>query len=156
MTAATIIGLISDTHGLLRPEALEVLQGADMIIHAGDIGPGDIVQRLSTIAPTEAIKGNIDKPEWAANYPDTRSLEVAGRRIYVLHDIKELDFEPTEREIDVVVAGHSHKPAVREEGGVLYVNPGSAGPRRFKLPVCVGRLLLRKGRVEANIVELEI
>lgn len=150
------IGLIADTHGLLRPQALDALAGVDRIIHAGDIGPGDIVERLSEIAPTEAIKGNVDMSGVAANYPDTRILALAGKRIFVLHNLKELDFDPAERDIDIVVAGHSHKALVREEEGVLYLNPGSAGPRRFRLPVCVARLVLEEGDTRVDIVELAV
>lgn len=155
MTARTI-GLISDTHGLLRPQALEALRGSDLIVHAGDIGPGDIIGQLGEIAETVAIKGNIDKPEWAAAYPDTRLLTIAEKRMLLIHDVKELDFDPAEKGVDVVVAGHSHKPVVREESGVLYVNPGSAGPRRFKLPICVGRLRVESEGMKAEIIELKV
>ncbi|MCW8196502.1 metallophosphoesterase family protein [Proteobacteria bacterium 005FR1] len=156
MMSATNIGLISDTHGLLRPQALEALRGSDLIIHTGDIGPGEIIEQLGEIADTEAIKGNIDKPQWAAAYPDTRLLTVEGRRIYLIHNIKDLDFDPAEEGVDVVIAGHSHKPVVREENGVLYVNPGSAGPRRFKLPVCVACLRVASSGIKARIIELEV
>lgn len=153
---ATTIGLISDTHGLLRPQALEALRGSDLIVHAGDIGPGEIIGQLGEIAETVAIKGNIDKPQWAAGYPDKRLLTVAHKRVFLIHDLKELDFDPAEKGVDVVIAGHSHKPVVREENGVLYVNPGSAGPRRFKLPVCVGQLRVEGGSLKAEIFELEV
>jgi putative phosphoesterase len=156
MSTAANIGIISDTHGLLRPQALEALRGSDMIIHAGDIGPGGIIDRLAEIGNTVAIKGNVDKPDWAAAYPDTQLVTAAGKRIYVLHDLKGLGFDPSDRDIDIVIAGHSHKPVIRRDRGVLYLNPGSAGPRRFKLPVCIGRLRVEGERIEAEIIELEV
>lgn len=142
MRDASIIGLISDTHGLLRPEALAALQGSDLIIHAGDIGDATILEQLGTIAPVVAVRGNIDKASWAARLQMTAVVEAAPARIYVLHDIHDLDLDPAKAQFNIVVSGHSHKPAKNLQSGVLYVNPGSAGPRRFRLPVTVARLNL--------------
>lgn len=134
------IGLISDTHGLLRPEALDALQGSDLIIHAGDVGKGPIVEQLQTVAPVVAVRGNIDTHESAAHLPATAIVEAGQNLIYILHDIAQLDFDPAASQFNVVVSGHSHKPGHNERNGVLYINPGSAGPRRFHLPVTVARL----------------
>ena len=151
------IGLISDTHGLLRPEAVRALQGSDCIVHAGDIGARSILDALGAIAPVIAIRGNNDMAAWAAGLPDTQRVQLGGVVVYVLHDLKSLPKHAPETAPDVLVSGHSHKPAVeRRADGVLLVNPGSAGPRRFKLPVAVGRLLIRDGQVEASIVPLSI
>jgi hypothetical protein len=143
---ATVVGLISDTHGLLRPEALAALAGVERIIHAGDIGGPEILEALRQIAPVEAVRGNNDKGPWARAVPATTTLQVAGAWIHVLHDVKELDLDPVAAGLQVVVAGHSHKPTVTERDGVLYVNPGSAGPRRFSLPVTVGFLEIAPAR----------
>jgi putative phosphoesterase len=149
------VGLISDTHGLLRPEAKRALVGVGRIIHAGDIGSPAVLEALRQIAPVDAIRGNIDRgPAWARTAPDTLLVELGGTRIFVLHDLKELDFEPALRGIAVVIAGHSHRPAITRQGGVLYINPGSAGPRRFSLPVTIGFLKLGKGPARARIREL--
>jgi len=148
------IGLISDTHGLLRPQALEALQGVERIIHAGDIGNMDILDALARIAPIDAVRGNNDNGAWARDIPERQTLHLDGIDILLLHDVKELRREiPAAR---VVIAGHSHKPQVAEREGVLYVNPGSAGPRRFKLPVSVAILEIHAGTVAATIVELQI
>jgi putative phosphoesterase len=136
----TSIGLISDTHGLLRDEALEALQGSELIIHAGDVGKPDILSALGQVAPVIAVKGNIDKGSWASELPATALVEAGPATIYVLHDIQELDLDPAAAGIQIVVSGHSHKPSRAERSGVLYINPGSAGPRRFQLPVTVARL----------------
>ena len=136
------IGIISDTHGLLRPEAAEQLAGVDHIIHAGDIGSPEVIEGLRRIAPVTAIKGNIDRDEWAAGYPHTELVKLGGRFFYVLHNLKELDLDPVAAGIDVVVSGHSHSPKVETAGGVLYLNPGSAGPRRFSLPIALATLEL--------------
>lgn len=152
MKTTTVIGIISDTHGLLRPEAVSALAGSDRILHAGDIGKPQILDALSEIAPVVAIRGNVDT--WATELPDERTLEVAGRRLHLLHDIKRLAFEPAARGIDVVVAGHSHQPLIRRDDGVLYLNPGSAGPRRFALPVAVARLVVSAQGVQAEIIRL--
>ena len=138
----TVLGLISDTHGLLRPEALRALQGSDLVIHAGDVGRPEILDRLRSIAPVVAVKGNIDRGPWASALPATAVAEPAGVRIYVLHDIHDLDLDPAAAGFHVVVSGHSHQPASAERAGVLYINPGSAGPRRFRMPITVARLAL--------------
>jgi putative phosphoesterase len=148
------IGLISDTHGLLRQEALAALAGVDRIIHAGDIGNARILEALAAIAPVDAVRGNNDKGPWAEAVPHSLTLTVDGVAIHLLHDLKELKgaLPPAQ----VVIAGHSHKPMVREENGVLLVNPGSAGPRRFKLPVTVGFLLITAGTASATITQLQV
>ena len=140
------IGLISDTHGLLRPEAVRALAGVSHIIHAGDIGGAEILQALRKIAPVYAVRGNNDKGPWAAAIPLCEALELEGVSIHVLHDLKEIDLDPKAAGFDVVVSGHSHKPTVDERDGVTFINPGSAGPRRFKLPVTVGYLDITTGR----------
>lgn len=145
------IGLISDTHGLLRPEAVQALAGVEQIIHAGDVGTADVIERLQAIAPVHAVRGNNDRGAWAAALPDRLDLEWAGVRIRVLHDLKELESERAGGEFGAVIAGHSHKPEIVELDGVLFVNPGSAGPRRFKLPVTVGFLMLADGSARAEI-----
>jgi len=134
------IGIISDTHGLLRPEACRALAGMHHIIHAGDIGRPEVVTELRQLAPTTAIRGNVDRGTWADPYPATARLELGGRVIHVLHDLNALDLDPAAAAIDVVVSGHSHRPRIATVGGVLYLNPGSAGPRRFSLPVAVATL----------------
>ncbi|QOZ71075.1 metallophosphoesterase family protein [Bradyrhizobium arachidis] len=134
------IGIISDTHGLLRPEAVGRLAGVDHIVHAGDIGKSDIVNALHSIAPVTAIKGNVDKGEWAAKYADTEIVRLAGMSLYVLHDLKALQIDPAARGIDIVVSGHTHVPKVETVEGVLYLNPGSAGRRRFKLPITLATI----------------
>jgi putative phosphoesterase len=139
------IGLISDTHGLLRPEAVHALSGVQHIIHAGDIGGPEILERLRAIAPVDAVRGNNDKGEWAAQIPLYLALELEGVSIHVLHDVKEMDVDPRAAGFDVVVSGHSHKPMVTERDGVQFVNPGSAGPRRFTLPVTIARLDITLG-----------
>jgi putative phosphoesterase len=150
------VGLISDTHGLLRPEALEVLRGSDCIIHAGDIGDPEILKRLAGLAPLTAVRGNNDRGADYADVPETAVLEAGGVRILVLHDLAELAFDRQAAGYQAVISGHSHRPRCEERAGVLYVNPGSAGPRRFSLPVSVGRLLIEAGRLRAELVELSI
>jgi uncharacterized protein len=134
------IGIISDTHGLLRPEAERRLAGVDHIIHGGDIGRPEIIDALRRIAPVTAIRGNLDIGEWAAVYPETEVVRLAGKSLYVLHDLKTLRVDPIARGIDVVVSGHSHAPKIDTAGGVLYLNPGSAGRRRFRLPVTLATI----------------
>jgi hypothetical protein len=151
-----IIGVISDTHGLLRPEALAVLQGSDRIIHAGDVGSREILEKLAAIAPVTAVRGNIDKEKWARKLPETEVLETDGVSIYVLHDWAQLDFKPQAAGFQVVIFGHSHVPKIETRNGVLCFNPGSSGPRRFKLPVSVGRLTVKNGRAEAEIIDLNV
>jgi len=135
-----IIGLISDTHGLLRPQALRALEGSDLIIHAGDVGDPKILEELRRLAPVVAVRGNIDTGRWAAELPETAVAQAGLDLIYVLHDVKQLDLNPQAAQMAMVVSGHSHKPSRQEQDGVLYVNPGSAGPRRFHLPVTVARV----------------
>ncbi|MBP0616002.1 metallophosphoesterase family protein [Jiella mangrovi] len=146
-----VIGIISDTHGMLRPEALSRLQGVGHIIHGGDIGAADIVARLEKIAPVTAIRGNVDVADWAQTFPETRSVELFGRRFFVIHDRNDLSFDPAQKGYDVVISGHSHRPGLQTSGGVLYLNPGSAGRRRFKLPVTVATL-----RIEGEAMTPEI
>lgn len=149
-----VIGLISDTHGLLRPEALRALDGSDLIIHAGDVGKPEILAALNLLAPVVAVRGNIDQDAWASALPLTASATTGSGAIYVLHDIQQLDLDPAHSGFQVVVSGHSHKPSRTERGGVLYLNPGSAGPRRFKLPVTVARLDLRESPWKVEFIEL--
>jgi hypothetical protein len=149
------IGVISDTHGLLRPEVEPRLAGVAHIIHAGDIGRPEVIEGLSRIAPVMAIKGNVDTADWAA-HPDTRTIKLGGRVIYVLHDVNELKLDPASEGIDVVVSGHSHRPGIRTVDGVLYLNPGSAGPRRFSLPITVAMLELTKSGIRPAICELDV
>ena len=135
-----VVGLLSDTHGLLRPEALRALEASDLIIHAGDVGKAEIIDALKTLAPVVAVRGNIDKGAWASALPATAVVEAGPAILYVLHNIDELDLDPAVVGFHVVVSGHSHKPSRSEHSGVLYLNPGSAGPRRFRLPVTIARL----------------
>lgn len=148
------LGLISDTHGLLRPEAADFLRGSDLIVHAGDIVGAHVLEALRTIAPLIAVRGNNDHGDWAMKLSETEVVEVGGSLIYVLHDLATLDLDPAAAGFRVVVHGHSHRPAVEERDGVLYVNPGSAGPRRFRLPIVVGELLIEGDAVKARLVEL--
>jgi putative phosphoesterase len=150
------IGVLSDTHGLLRHEAVSALQGVGMIVHAGDIGRAEILSDLEFIAPVVAIRGNNDRGEWADGIPESRAIEFGGVSIFILHDLKQLAIYPLAAGHQVVIAGHSHKPHFEEQGGVLYLNPGSCGPRRFKLPVTVAILTLTRGRAEAEIIDLQI
>ena len=149
-----IIGVISDTHGLLRPEALAALRGSDYIIHAGDIGDSAILKQLAEIAPVTAIRGNVDREAWARKIPSTNVLEAGGISIYVLHNLNELDLKPEAAGFGVVVSGHTHVSKAGMKNGLLFFNPGSAGPRRFRLPVTVGRLKVRAGKVSGEIVEV--
>ncbi len=148
------VGLISDTHGLLRPQALDFLRGSDQIIHAGDITGPEILAPLAAIAPLTVVRGNNDRGAWTAGIPATAILRLGPVAIYVIHDLKELPIDPALEGMRVVVSGHSHKPASLKRGGVLYVNPGSAGKRRFSLPISVGELLIDGERVEARLVTL--
>jgi uncharacterized protein len=149
------IGVISDTHGLMRPEALEALRGADLIIHAGDIGAPEVLEGLRSIAEVVAIKGNNDRAAWAREIPETAAVNVAGVEIYIIHSVHDLDFNPAVAGFRVVISGHSHNPSIGDRDGVLYLNPGSAGPRRFKLPIAVARLKVDGADVKAEIVALE-
>jgi putative phosphoesterase len=149
-----VIGLISDTHGLLRPEAVQALQGSDLIIHAGDVGDPRILEELRLLAPVVAVRGNVDTSAWSANLPQTAVAQAGPTLIYVLHDLNTLDINPDAAGIHIVVSGHSHKPVRLERDGVLYINPGSAGPRRFNLPISLARLDLRATPWKIDFVEL--
>jgi len=151
-----IVGVISDTHGLLRPEAIEALRGADHILHAGDIGDPAILDALRHLAPATAVRGNVDKQEWARTIPLSEVVELAGASIYVLHNLDDLDLRPEAAGFRVVVYGHSHRPEMKEKNGVLYFNPGSAGPRRFTLPVSVGRIEIAKGAARGELLTLNV
>jgi putative phosphoesterase len=148
------IGLISDTHGLLRPEAVEALKGSDFIIHAGDIGDPQVLSGLSSLAPVTAVRGNVDRGSWADSLSATEVLQAGGAFIFVIHNIADLDLDPAAVGFQAVISGHSHQPGWREMDGVLFVNPGSAGPRRFKLPVTVGRLLVTEAGITADVIKL--
>jgi putative phosphoesterase len=147
--------VISDTHGLLRPQALEILQGSDHIIHAGDIGSEHILAELRKIAPLTVVRGNNDTQPWAQAIPETARVHVHGRLVYILHDVKTLDFDPEVAGVAVVIAGHSHKPAIIEKQGILFLNPGSAGPRRFNLPLSAARLYVSGTSVSAEIIGID-
>jgi len=151
-----LIGIISDTHNLLRPEALAALQGSDLILHAGDIGRPSILQDLRTIAPVEAVRGNMDKERWAQEIPISKILEIGGLRVYLRHNLQELNLVPAAAGMRVIVTGHTHQPLIREKDGVLFVNPGSAGPKRFQLPVSVARLEVAEDRVQAKRIDLVV
>jgi putative phosphoesterase len=150
------IGVISDTHGLVRDQAVAALRGSEMILHAGDVGSGDVLDTLGGIAPVIAVRGNIDRAAWAEPLPETRTVEVAGRRLHLLHDIGTLDLDPAAEGIDAVIFGHSHQPLNERRDGVLYLNPGSAGPRRFRLPICLARLDVGEEGLVAEITDLQI
>jgi len=149
-----IVGVISDTHGLLRPEAVGALRGSDYIIHAGDVGDAEILKQLNAIAPLTAVRGNVDREPWARKLPETQVLEAGGMSIYILHSVADLDLKPEAAGFAPVVSGHSHMPKQEVRNGVLYFNPGSAGPRRFKLPVSVGRLVIQGGKVRGEIIRI--
>jgi putative phosphoesterase len=155
-TKFTRVGLISDTHGLLRPEAIAALQGSQLIVHAGDVGNSEILESLRGIAPVVAVRGNVDKEEWAQRLPLTAVAEAGEVLIYVLHDVNAMDLNPRAAGFQIVVSGHSHEPGQMEREGVLYVNPGSAGPRRFQLPVTVARLDLGIRPYAVELVELHV
>ncbi len=150
------IGVISDTHGLLRPEALAALQGCDAILHAGDVGSAEILSQLASLAPTTAVRGNNDKGPWASGLPEREWIDIDGALVHLLHDIADLDVDPAAAGIQVLITGHSHRPLIEKRDGILHLNPGSAGPRRFKLPVSVAILEIEGGVVTARINELEI
>lgn len=150
------IGLISDTHGLLRPQALDFLRGSDHILHAGDVVGAAILGQLAGLAPLTAVRGNNDHGDWAQALPESVTVTLGGVVIHMLHDLKELAIDPAVEGVRVVVTGHSHKPACEERGGVLYVNPGSAGRRRFTLPVSIGEVLIGDGQVAARLITLDV
>ena len=150
------VGVISDTHGVLRPEALDALKGSDQIVHAGDVGSPEILDALESIAPVTAVRGNVDKGAWARRIPRTAVLELDSTHLYILHDLNDLDLDPKAGGFAAVIAGHSHRAMQEERDGVLYFNPGSAGPRRFHLPVSVGHLSIDGGSIRGQIVELRV
>jgi len=154
LSTSILIGVISDTHGLLRPEAVAALEGSQHIIHAGDVGDPEILDKLASIAPVTAIRGNVDKGAWARKLLETEVVELGGTSIYVLHDLAQLDLKPEAAGFNAVIYGHSHLPKQEVRGAVLYFNPGSAGPRRFKLPVSVGKLRIEGGKVTGEIVTI--
>ena len=149
------VGLISDTHGLVRPEAVAALRGSRHIIHAGDIGDPSVLSELARIAPVTAVRGNNDTGPWAKKLPETEVLRVSSTGIYVIHDVTQLEVDPVKAGLQVVVAGHSHRPKEERRDGVLYVNPGSAGPRRFKLPIAVARLTISGRGVRFQLIEID-
>ena len=150
------VGVISDTHGLLRPEAVAALRGVDRIVHAGDIGSADILRLLAAIAPVTAVRGNNDHGAWAKHVPETAVLDLGAARLYMIQDVNEIDVDPRAAGYAVVISGHSHRPRQEEKDGVLYFNPGSAGPRRFTLPISLGRLRVDGGRVTGTLLTLEV
>jgi putative phosphoesterase len=156
LKSSFLIGVISDTHGLLRPEAVAALSGSDHIIHAGDIGAPEILEELRSMATVTAVRGNVDTAPWARKLPETEVVEIGGVSIYVLHDLAQLDLKPEAAGFAAVASGHSHVPKQETRNGVLYFNAGSAGPRRFKLPVSVGRLIVANGRVRGELIPLQV
>ncbi|MGH7312483.1 MAG: metallophosphoesterase family protein [Candidatus Rokuibacteriota bacterium] len=154
MTKVSTVGVIADTHGLLRPEAVAALRGVDAIVHAGDVGAPEILPTLAGLAPVSAVRGNNDRAPWAGALPEDAVVDIGGVLLYVLHDVKELALDPRARGFVAVLSGHSHQPRAEERDGVLFFNPGSAGPRRFRLPVTVGRLTISGRRVTADIIPL--
>lgn len=151
-----LIGVISDTHGLVRPEVIEALRGVELIIHAGDIGRPEVLTALQAVAPVVAVRGNVDRGEWARKLPVTEVVAIGKIFLYVLHDVHQLDLDPAAAGFRAVISGHSHQPSANERNGVLFLNPGSAGPRRFKLPVGVALLNLRDNFLKAQLVNLKI
>ena len=151
---ASLVGVISDTHGLVRPEALAALRGSDLIVHAGDVGAPEVLAALRDVAPVTAVRGNNDRGDWARALGECEAVEVAGRWLYVLHDVQALDLDPAAAGFAAVIAGHSHRPLIEERRGVLFVNPGSAGPRRFTLPVAVARVRVSTAGLRAEAVLL--
>jgi len=150
------LGVISDTHGLLRPQAVEFLRGCDALLHAGDVGSPQVLDALRSLAPVTAVRGNKDTDPWARDLADAVTIALLGVHIHLLHDVKKLAVDPVVEGLNAVVSGHSHRPAMQRRAGVLYFNPGSAGPRRFKLPVAVGMLEISGGEVDGCIVEISV
>ena len=148
--------MISDTHGLLRPEACAVLAGSDVIVHAGDVGSPEVIQRLRAIAPTFVVRGNNDTASWADDLPETQTVTVGGLRLWVQHEAARLSVDPVAARLACVVSGHSHRPSIQTRDGILHLNPGSAGPRRFTLPITVARIHIAAGRMRAEIIALEV
>jgi len=150
------VGVISDTHGILRPEAVDALKDSELILHAGDVGTPDVLKQLRAIAPTIAVRGNVDRAAWAQSLPLTEIVEVGEVRIYVLHDVSDLDVDPKAAELSAVVSGHSHRPGAEVRDGVLFLNPGSAGPRRFSLPVTIAKLRVVGKSLSHELIELAV
>jgi putative phosphoesterase len=150
------IGVISDTHGLIREEALDVLKGSDLIIHAGDVGNAEVIEELKKLAPVYCVRGNCDKGELRDMLPENQVVEIGEVFIYVVHNVDDLNLDPEAAGISIVITGHSHKPCISAKGKVLYLNPGSAGPRRFNLPIAIARLTIEDENIEGNIIELSI
>ena len=155
-TQSHLVGVISDTHGLVRPEAIKSLRGVELILHAGDVGAPEVLTALRKIAPVYSVRGNVDREDWARNLPKTQTIEVGGFMLYLLHDLHSLDLDPAAAGFRAVVSGHSHHPCAQEKKGVLYLNPGSAGPRRFRLPISVAILKIEGDSLEARVVELKV
>ena len=151
-----LIGVISDTHGLLRPQALDALRGADLIIHAGDVGKPEILAPLRALAPTYAVRGNVDHGEWAERLPTTEIVHAGDLMLYVLHNIADLDLDPPTAQFAAVIYGHSHQPSIETRDGVLYLNPGSAGPRRFSLPISLARIIVAGGKLTPELITLAV
>ena len=151
-----LVGIISDTHGLMRPEAITALHGSDLIIHAGDVGRPEVIDQLKAIAPTHAVRGNVDTQSWARTLPETKVVEAGGHRLYVLHIVDALDLDPPTAGFAAVIYGHSHKPSIETRDGVLWLNPGSAGPRRFDLPVSVARVRVTGSELVPELVTLTV
>lgn len=149
-----LVGVISDTHGLLRPEALDALQGADLLIHAGDVGDARVLEGLQAIAPTFGVRGNVDSGRWADTLPETVEILVGSTLLYVIHDLATLDITPGEKRIRAVIYGHSHRPLIERRDGILFLNPGSAGPRRFRLPISLALLHVHGNDLEPRLIEL--
>ncbi len=150
------IGVISETHGLVRGEAVAALHGSELILHAGDVGSSDVLEALAAIAPVLAVRGNVDRDDWAGDLPETRTVTVAGRQLHLRHDVAGLDFDPAAEGYNAVIFGHSHKPLIESRSGVLFLNPGSAGPRRFRLPVCLALIEVGENGMVPEIVDLEV
>jgi putative phosphoesterase len=148
------VGVLSDTHGLLRPEARAFLLGCDHIIHGGDIGTAQVLEEIAAIAPVTAVRGNIDRGDWAQELPETELIRLGNVFAYVIHDLSELDIEPAAAEVSLIISGHSHIPKIQDRDGIVFLNPGSCGPRRFRLPVSIGEVLINGERVQARTVEL--
>ena len=149
-----LVGVISDTHGLMRPQALEALHGSNIIIHAGDVGAPDVLEALAAIAPVFAVRGNIDAQPWAKRLPETATVQAAAHKCYVLHDVAQLAIDPVRAGFAAVIFGHSHKPLIETRNGILYLNPGSAGPRRFHLPICLARIVVSEQSLAPSLVRL--
>jgi uncharacterized protein len=151
-----IIGVISDTHGLLRPEVLQVFSGVSLILHAGDIGSPEVLDGLRALARVVAVRGNNDRDSWAKRIPEVEVVRSGGISIYMLHNVKDMELNPPPRKVHVVISGHSHKPHIEQRGGILFLNPGSAGPRRFKLPISIARLIIGNSDVRAELIDLPL